>query len=577
MKKKSLLTRILTMNMAGILVFVVLLMGFVYYNSFQTSKQTLKKYSQHMLESYLHGFDVKSYDTFVKNPVKGENYEHIFADLNQYRKDSGALYVYTIGFDDVSKATKQTHAKVFVDGSEKPAAIGEESITTFEQLEDVYKGKTVSTDLIHDEKYGDYISVLTPIKNGDTVIGVLGMDIEWDYVKNIASQNSKQQILFASIMGIIVLVGLFAFNYLFIKRSLIPLQSIEKDVKKMEQGDICLAGNITSNIKEFSSISDSFQDMKEKLHGLISHVQKKTHHTVTEFDGVVHEAEWIQEQSKDIVTSAHTIADGNERVAAFIEVNTEGVQKFEHHLLEMKERLDGMEKTFQSIEKEQIHSEQKVKQFVEETHKTKNQLYAVTGAMGMLQIKSQDIQSLLESIRKISSQTNLLALNASIEAARAGEHGKGFAVVATEVKRLAEQTDGATQEMEHTLESILQQVDITIKENEEGSKIFQESARQLESLNQGVQTVTESIAGSRSLVGDIQHMIQELSKEQEKISKDMMGVRSMSYEASSSTEEVLATVQKIEQNIANFIQTIEKMKQSMEELEGSSNTFHLYD
>jgi len=57
----------------------------------------------------------------------------------------------------------------------------------------------------------------------------------------------------------------------------------------------------------------------------------------------------------------------------------------------------------------------------------------------------------------------------------------------------------------------------------------------------------------------------------------MMGVRSMSYEASSSTEEVLATVQKIEQNIANFIQTIEKMKLSMEELEDSSKTFHLND
>lgn len=80
-----------------------------------------------------------------------------------------------------------------------------------------------------------------------------------------------------------------------------------------------------------------------------------------------------------------------------------------------------------------------------------------------LRERSEEMGKAINYIRYISEFTNLLALNASIEAARAGEYGKGFNLVAGEVRKLAENSKGATKEVLDIIHSIQQNTKLSIE------------------------------------------------------------------------------------------------------------------
>jgi len=122
---------------------------------------------------------------------------------------------------------------------------------------------------------------------------------------------------------------------------------------------------------------------------------------------------------------------------------------------------------------------------------------AIHTRLAVLSEKTGNIGSVVTTITKVADQTNLLSLNAAIEAEKAGDYGRGFAVVATEIRRLADQTAGATGDIEQMVKEMqsataagVMGMDKFAEEVRRGVDVVQQVSDELSQIIQHVQTLT---------------------------------------------------------------------------------------
>lgn len=158
-------------------------------------------------------------------------------------------------------------------------------------------------------------------------------------------------------------------------------------------------------------------------------------------------------------------------------------------------------------------------------------------------------------INDIAEQTNLLALNATIEAARAGEAGKGFAVVASEVKNLANQTQGSTASITGEVNGMLEVTSDAVKAitsiidtianiNEKSEEISAAVQSQDQATREIASNVTEAAAGAR-----------EVSERIAVVSRDAQGVGSLSSDVSMATQKLGGEVEQLKNTVIRVVRT----------------------
>jgi methyl-accepting chemotaxis protein len=145
---------------------------------------------------------------------------------------------------------------------------------------------------------------------------------------------------------------------------------------------------------------------------------------------------------------------------------------------------------------------------------------------------SQRIGGVVKLISQVASQTNLLALNATIEAARAGDAGKGFAVVASEVKTLAQQTAGATGDIQREIENI-QRV------SAETGAALTAVANTIKKMHQISTCIEQSVSEQKIATGEICGNIHQSAQATQEVARNITNVTRATQETSTGASQVL--------------------------------------
>jgi methyl-accepting chemotaxis protein len=148
--------------------------------------------------------------------------------------------------------------------------------------------------------------------------------------------------------------------------------------------------------------------------------------------------------------------------------------------------------------------------------------------MNSLGNSSIHITEILQVITDIADQTNLLALNAAIEAARAGEHGRGFAVVADEVRKLAERTRSATEEISGMTENIRRQVETSVQDFEKGAKLAQHGEDMIAGLKHALEEIILGVISVSDSIQSISAAMEQQNRSSREISENSATIASFS-------------------------------------------------
>ncbi len=388
--------------------------------------------------------------------------------------------------------------------------------------------------------YKDYL----PFEKSDTlIVATLITGYKWIMLSIVDTQNMMGALNKAQQVSLIIsITGLFTIMIL----TMIVINGVVKQIQNVSDGleEISRGrGDLTQRLSiighdEVTEVSERFnkfisyiqrlllqiQDVTNRLAEMASSISSLTSQSNESIQNIFGNTQRITKASKDSATMLESTAASIEEISA----NSQLIAKRSNRAYE-----------------ESVQNRLKATQGMETVREAATTIKEIEHAVGdssrvleELKNQSRKIGKIVLTITAISRQTNLLALNAAIEAARAGEQGKGFVVVAANVKKLAEQSAKAAEEIgaligeiQHKTNKAVEEMGLGKDKVQEGVKIINQAGGYLdeigmasESVNVQVQDISKSSVEQSKNIEAISHSIENLSITTKMTTKEVDGV-----------------------------------------------------
>lgn len=279
--------------------------------------------------------------------------------------------------------------------------------------------------------------------------------------------------------------------------------------------------------------------------------------------------------SRKLVEAITIVKKGAEETASNSETSAYSFRAMKQRVEEMMNKMELVYRSSEDMNNSAQCGDENISELIKTIDSFEKDFDHMTTTIQQVKNNSSSIANLVGLIQGIAEQTKLLALNATIEAARAGESGKGFAVVANEVRKLAEQSTSATEEI---IQSISKMEDATILATQEFNQVLtkiktnlataKESKVSFDQLMKEIESVSGKIIGVQQNLQDLKLTLPELEQATNSFA-------SVSQETLASAEEMLETSDKQISQMENTHQTGLKLTNNSKSLFNLTKKFKL--
>lgn len=344
------------------------------------------------------------------------------------------------------------------------------------------------------------------------------------------------------IVGIISALVMFIIIYFVTNSISNPIISLSECIQGMVNYDFTLTEASPSviyskNTDEIGEISRSLVTVKKTIQSIMLQISDIANQVSVSSEALAASSEHSANAAKNLSKTVKEISNGAVMQAEDMQKGAESVQVVDTALHTNETIIENLNTTIHEVSSAKEQGILTISKLIAATKKLKDSAENVHSVILNTNDRAAQISSASSMIKSISDQTNLLALNAAIEAARAGEAGKGFAVVAEEIRKLAEQSNQFTEEIQAIVLGLTDKVTETVNIMETVGGTVAEQNDRVNETQEIFRLISSGLDKNLNEVDSLNRSVKELESTKDSLVGIIENLSALSEENAASTQE----------------------------------------